>query len=309
MKILVTGAAGFIGQHLVRRLSDMHGPYAQPVGLDVKEIHHDVRRGSTDFQTDIRDVSAMKQVTKFMAGDDEGIDACVHLAAVAAPRQAEADPQLAWETNVRGTFNVLTFCRELGIRKFVFMSSAHVYGISPRYMPTDEQHPLSLLDTYTVTKIAGEKLCELFHSNYGISTTWLRLFNAYGPGQSKDYFVGVKIQQAKAGGPVTLMNGDVTKDWIWVEDVVEAIIRAAKTDYVGPINIGTGVETNLRQIATQISDSFGVKLVPDPAVDVGPTRMMCNGGRAKEVLRWEPKVSFKDGLQRLIDLEKKAVVK
>jgi nucleoside-diphosphate-sugar epimerase len=172
-------------------------------------------------------------------------------------------------------------------------------------MPTDEWHPLSLLDTYTTTKIAGEKLCELFHSNYGISTTCLRLFNAYGPNQSKDYFIGAKIQQAKSGGPVSLMNGDVTKDWVWVEDVVEAIIRAAKTDYVGPINIGTSVETNLRQIATQISESFGVKLVPDPAVDVGPTRMKCNGDRAKDVLRWESKVSFAEGLQRLIDHEKK----
>lgn len=304
MKILVTGASGFIGQHLMRRLAAMYGPYAQPIGIDVRDFPSPLfSAGSLEFKADIRDVPAMKQVTKFLS-DTDGIDACVHLAAIAAPRQAEADPQLAWETNVRGTYNVLTMCRELGIKKLVFMSSAHVYGISPKYMPTDEWHPLSLLDTYTTTKIIGEQLCNLHHSHYGLSTTCLRLFNGYGHGQSKDYFIGAKIQQAKAGGPVTLMNGDVTKDWVWVDDIVDAIIKSTKTDYVGPINIGTMVETNLRQIATQISESFGVELVPDEAVDVGPTRMRANNARAKEVLRWEAKVPFADGLDRLIKAEK-----
>jgi nucleoside-diphosphate-sugar epimerase len=297
VKVLVTGSAGFIGQHLIKRLSAMYSASSQPIEIDIKFKDED--RG-----VDIRDAKAMKRFGDSLGGLEDGIDACIHLAAIAAPRQAEADPQLAWETNVRGTYNVLTLCRELGIRKFVFMSSAHVYGISPKYMPSDEWHPLSLLDTYTSTKIAGEKLCELFHSNYGLSTTCLRLFNAYGPGQSKDYFIGAKIEQAKAGGPVTLMNGEVTKDWVWVEDVVDAITRSLRTDYVGPINIGTGVETNLRTIATEISQSFDVELVADQAVDNGPTHMMCNNFRARDILRWSPKVTFFEGLTRLIEVEK-----
>lgn len=296
MKVLITGSAGFIGQHLVKRLSAMYAPHAHPLELDIKFLD--------DRYVDIRDEKATRRAREMLSHVEDGIDACVHLAAIAAPRQAQADPKLAWETNVLGTYNVLTLCRELDIRKFVFMSSAHVYGISPKYMPSDEWHPLSLLDTYTSTKIAGEKLCELFHSNYGLSATCLRLFNAYGPGQSKDYFIGAKIEQAKAGGPVTLMNGEVTKDWVWVEDVVDAIVRSLRTDYVGPINVGTGSSTSLGQIAAQISESFGVALVPDSAVDKGADHMLCDNARAKDVLHWEPKVVFADGLKRLIEFEK-----
>lgn len=297
MRVLVTGSEGFIGKHLVPQLYPLFGRSNEPYTLDIKPGAH--------FEKDIRDQAAMMQVASLLSG--QGVSACVHLAAIAAPRQADKDPQLAWETNVRGTHNVLMLCRAAGIRKIVFMSSAHVYGISPKYVPTDEQHPLSMLDTYTTTKILGEKLCQLYNDNYGLSTTSLRLFNAYGPGQSSDYFLGVKLAQAAAGGPMTLMNGGVTKDWVWVDDVVEAILKALSTSYVGPINIGTGKETSLAGMAEIIAATFGVKLDPDlTSTDNSPTRMCCNNDRAKEVLRWSPKVDVVDGLGRLVAAAKVA---
>src|SRR5271157_297809 len=193
-------------------------------------------------------------------------------------------------------------CARLKIRRVIFFSSAHVYGISPKYMPTDETHPLALLDVYTSTKIMGEKICELFYSYHGLSYTAFRLYNAYGIGQSPDYFIGMKLAQAKAGGPLTLRTqvADVTKDWIHVSDVVAATVSAVDSGYVGPLNIGTGQETSLKTIAAAISERFGLPLVPEDSNDPGPTRMCCDNRRAKQVLRWEPKIPFSDGLTELI---------
>lgn len=299
MKILVTGAAGFLGSKLVERLE---ADGEQVVWLDKRQTPFLSKRSGA--KCDITDVAEVADFSRAVVRNGVGgIDACVHLAAVAAPREAAANPSLAWETNVRGTHNVLGLCCSLRVPKVVFASSAHVYGISPKYMPTDEQHPLSLLDTYTVTKILGEELCALYNRNYGLSTTVLRLFNAYGPGQSADYFIGKKIAEAKAGR-IQLMNASVTKDWVWAADVADAMVRAMRTSYVGPLNIGTGFETSLREIADCIAVAFGAEVVEDPATDDSPTRMCCDAGRAEKVLGWRPMVDFATGLSMLIESSK-----
>lgn len=292
MKVLVTGAAGFIGRKLCRELRKFNGRFS----FDVVELDKEKLTVAGGIQCDIRDGESMNVAATLM----EGVDACVHLAAIAAPRQAEADPSLAWETNVRGTQNVLALCRKVGAKKIVFASSAHVYGISPKYLPTDERHPLALLDTYTTTKILGEQLCALHHENYGLSYTTCRLFNAYGPGQSPEYFMGVKLKQARAGGPVTIMNGSVTKDWVWVYDVVDALVRCVQTSYVGPLNIGTGVEGSLMQIADHIASAYDTIVIPDAGKDSGPTRMCADWSRAERVIGWKPTVGLADGIRRTI---------
>lgn len=293
MKILVTGAAGFIGTRLCAHLRNAGDDV---VALDKEDLTRLEGISIRGIRWDIRDDSKITKLVHVL-GD---VKACIHLAAIAAPRKAQADQHLAWDTNVRGTQNVLSLCRAAGIRKIVFASSAHVYGISPRYMPTDEQHPLHPLDAYTATKIAGEELCRLHHASYGISSTVLRLFNAYGPGQSPDYFLGVKLSQALAGGPITVANGAVTKDWIYVDDVVRAFAMAVRTPYVGPLNVGTGVETSLLDMASKIGGLTGLPVIPDPAVDVGPTRMCCDPRRALHVLGWSPTVGVDEGLGRLV---------
>jgi len=294
VKVLVTGAVGFIGRKLCRELRER--TWKGIHGFDVVELDKEKLTAGGAIQCDIRNEGSMKVAATLM----EGVDACVHLAAIAAPRQAEADPSLAWETNVRGTQNVLALCRKMGVKKVVFASSAHVYGISPKYLPTDERHPLALLDTYTATKIMGEQLCHLYYENYGLSYTTCRLFNAYGPGQSPDYFIGVKLKQARAGGSVTIMNGDVTKDWVWVYDVVEALIQCLQTSYVGPLNIGTGTETSLREIADRIASAYDTVVVPDSSKDSGPTRMCADWSRAERVIGWKPTVHLAEGIRRMV---------
>lgn len=307
MSILVTGSSGFIGRNLVAYL---HSRKLNIVGIDKVFPDHTPHLDRPDlvYAADITNEQAISSVQKnllanIITGPDNSktpgkIDACIHLAAVAAPRLAASDPMTAWDTNVRGTYNVLNLCRNLGIHKFVFASSAHVYGISPRYLPTNESHPLAMHDTYTTTKIVGESLCDLFHSNYRLSTTVLRLFNAYGPGQSDDYFMGVKIKQAREGGPITLMNSSVTKDWVYIDDVVKAFFMASQSEYVGALNIGTGAETDLGTIARQIGHFYDLQVTEEPGSDNSPSRMACDNYLAKSVLGWKPEIDLRTGLHK-----------
>jgi nucleoside-diphosphate-sugar epimerase len=290
MNFLITGSEGFLGKHLVKRLREN----GRVLGID--------RAGPSGSQCDhyvqaeITDVERLLSLEKWVAGTD----CLIHLAAIAAPRYAETHPNETWQVNVAGTHNVLRLAQKAGIPKVVFLSSAHVYGISPRVLPSREDDPLSLLDMYTTSKIMGEKLCELFYTNHGISYTTLRLFNGYGPGQSKDYFMGAKIQQAIVG-EMTLRGGAVTKDWVYVDDVIDAIVRATTTAYVGPLNVGTGHETSLEQVAQFIARHFGCTITVEDDGSGGPTRMCADWSRIRRTLGWEPTVTLDEGLNRTIE--------
>jgi nucleoside-diphosphate-sugar epimerase len=291
MKVVVTGSEGFLGKHLVDRLlEDDHtvvGIDTTPPAPDAKYLH---------VKVNIIDAPAVLAAWEWV----RDADCLVHLAAIASPRYATDHPGETWAVNVAGTHHVLKLAQKVDIPKVVFLSSAHVYGISPKYLPTDEVHPLSLLDTYTTTKIMGEKLCEQFYANYGISYTTLRLFNGYGPGQSKDYFMGAKIQQAIAGN-LTLRGAAVTKDWVYVDDVVEAIALATCTMYSGPLNVGTGYETSLAQIAEFIAKRFNRTVTVEDDGSGGPTRMCADWSRIRRTLGWKPTVILAEGLNRTID--------
>lgn len=290
--ILVTGAAGFVGQHLTSYLKQEG---FQVAGLDIASM--DAMNLDARYGTDITDDKAMASLGETLLGK---IQACVHLAAIASPPIAQKNPELAWSTNVRGTHNVLQLLHRAKCPRIVFFSSAHVYGISPKYMPTDERHPLALHDTYTTTKIAGEQLCQLFYENHGVSYCNLRLWNAYGPGQSADYFIGAKIRQARSG-KLTIRNEGVTKDWVHISDVVRAARLAVTSDYVGPLNVGTGVETSLDQIIKKLATRFGVQVEREAVTAEGPSRMLCDNNRIVRTLGWEPKVTFEQGLTNLVD--------
>jgi nucleoside-diphosphate-sugar epimerase len=306
VRIVVTGAAGFIGRHLVKHLAEDLGH--EVVGIDIADMSGmPLMPMKADITNDVEMLAKTAHDLRRMAwwnGKSEiqtgnSVDAFVHLAAVASPPIAQKEPERAWATNVRGTHNVLQLARDIGCKKVVFFSSAHVYGISPKYLPTDENHPLALHDTYTTTKIMGEALCRLFYENHGIAYTVLRLWNAYGPGQSADYFIGKKISQAREG-KLTLRNEGVTKDWVHVSDVVKATSLAIASDYVGPLNVGTGVETSLRQIVGLLSRRFGVDVEREDVPDEGPTRMQCDWQRIRTTLGWEPTIRFEDGLEEII---------
>ena len=303
MRTLVTGGAGFLGRALTRVLVERGDEVlvldrAAALGPD-----NGLPAAAQEVVCDIADAPATDALVTNPVLIPP-IDRAVHLAAMAAPGIAQKQPGLTWSANAQGTFNVLHLLRRLEVKRAVFTSTAHVYGISPRYTPTDENHPFALQDTYTSSKIVGEELFSLFWKNHGLSYATLRLFNGYGPGQSRDYFVPNKIAQAveawKNGSRgLKLMGRRVTKDWVHVNDIVRAIVLALDSDYVGPLNVGTGVETSLEVIARQVADAFGLGL--DFEGDDPGTRMQCDPRRAKTVLGWAPEVTLARGLADLIE--------
>ena len=283
MRVLVTGANGFIGQHVMTALEDAGH---EAMGLDL------IRglRGAVGFVGDI---------TQPLVAIPE-LDAVIHLAALSHPRQCDENPSKAFDINVQGTHNVLKMALASGAKKVVFSSSAHVYDIPPRYMPTDELHPLRLNNTYTTTKLLGEQLCHLFYENHGLSYTTLRLFNAYGPGQAPGYFIPDMIVKAQADA-FELHGANTTKDWVYVEDVARAFVLALESPFVGEINIGTGVETNLGFIASTIANIEGVSCTTYDAPNA--TRMCADNTRARKVLGWTPTKTIMEGIDAIYSLQ------
>ena len=260
-KVLVTGAGGFLARHLVPKLAAQG---AEVVGMDLAPGVENARRFKSKarlVEGDITDYASIERAA-------DKCDYVIHLAAIAAPLECEKRPERAFLVNVQGTFNVLRFAQKKGARKFIFSSSAHVYGISPKYMPTDEKHPLALQDTYTTSKILGESLCQLFYSNHNLEYVTSRLYNAYGPGQNEDYFIPAMISKAKAGR-IELRGRQVTKDFVFVEDVAEAFVKALTSDFVGEVNIGSGKQTTLEFVADHIARAFRAKLTFSTAEAAG----------------------------------------
>lgn len=282
MRVLVTGAAGFLGRAIGKALvAKGH----QVTGTDMPVREWDPPPAF--FAWDI---------TRPWTTIPE-LDAVVHLAAVASPAVCDKDPGLAFRVNVQGTHNVLKLAVAAGAKRFILASSAHAYGISPLYLPTDERAPRSVFDTYTTTKLMSEQLCELFWENYGLSYAAIRLFNGYGPGQQSGYFIPDKIAQAQAGD-FELRGAKITKDWVYIDDVVRAYVLALESSFVGAVNVATGVETDLETIGSQIAKAFGVRMTVPPSGL--PTRMCGCYQRAERVLGWRPTITLEEGLDRTI---------
>ena len=286
MKVLVTGASGFIGLHVCEALEEAGH---EVIGLDVSP------KASSRYALLIEDITRPLPTIS-------NLDAVIHLAAMANPRECDANPAAAFNANVNGTLQVLRMALASGAKKVVFSSSAHVYGVGPKFLPTPETHPLALGNTYTTTKILGEALCELYWENHGLSYTTLRLFNAYGQNQARGYFIPDMVAKAKLGG-INLTDGDTSKDWVYVEDVARAFVLALESPYVGAVNIGTGKETTLSVIAGFLADAAGATFSYTSGTP-NESRMCADIGRANRVLGWKPKYSLGDGLAAIVDQTK-----
>lgn len=278
MKICVTGASGFIGQHVCKLLEEQ-GHYV--VGLDMQKPADHVA------------MWLCQDVTKPLEARMD-VAAVIHLAAIASPRECDTHPGRAYEVNVHGTYNVLELARQSGAHKFVFSSSAHVYGIPPRCLPTGEDSPLVPQSCYTLTKILGEELCKLYWQTHRLSYTVLRLFNTYGPGQGRGYFVPDMIAKAHAGNVIMASGTDTTKDFVYVEDVAWAFVAAVNQPFPGAFNIGSGRQYSLGEVASRIADHFNATFTCGYSAS---TQMQADISFAKSVLGWEPKVTLEEGLR------------
>ncbi|HLC39830.1 MAG TPA: SDR family NAD(P)-dependent oxidoreductase [archaeon] len=295
--VLVTGAAGFLGSHLTDALAN--------AGARVKII--DILS-----QISTRNIDHLKEKIEFVDVDitnendlnkvDGDADYIFHLAAYAVPALCEQNPYLAFKTNVQGTFNMLRFGVRKDIEKFIFPSSALLYGRYPQYLPIDEKHPIEgTSNIYNATKKIGEDLCLTFHEKHNLPVIFFRLFNAFGPRQAVDYFIPTTIVQAMKTKMVELWNEKPTRDFTFVTDTVDALMKAAESKFLGgPINVGSGREVRTGDIARQIANSFDAKIKFLNKEVTGSMRLQCDNTKAREILRWHPTVPFEDGLEKTI---------
>lgn len=294
-RVLVTGGAGFVGSHLAGRLA----PENEVVVVDSLESGDRCRvpPGATFVEADVRDADAMAEAVT-------DVDVVFHQAAVVSVAASVDDPKATHGTNVDGTLAVLEAAREADAR-VVLASSAAVYG-RPERVPIPESAPKRPQSPYGLEKLAVDHYARLYHDLYGLETVALRYFNVYGPGQRGGDYSGVVetfLEQALADDPITVHGaGTQTRDFVHVDDVVDANCRAATTDRVGEAyNVGTGSAVSVRELADLVRDATGSNaevVHTDPrAGDI--ERSCADISKARDALGFEPTVPLREGLEAL----------
>jgi len=305
-KILVTGAGGFIGSELVRRLHQ-EGAHVRvflrytsrgDIGL-LKYLPQAAQESLEILFGDLRDPEAVEKAAA-------GVDFIFHLGALIAIPYSYIHPVEVVQSNVIGTLNVLQACRTHGCR-LVHTSTSEVYGTA-RYTPIDERHPLQGQSPYSASKIGADKLVESFNRSFGVPAVTVRPFNTYGPGQSARAVIPTIITQALTQDQVHLGNLDAKRDFTYVTDTVDGFIKAAQAESVDgeTFNLGFGEEISVGALADTIIDLIGrpVRVVVDEA-RLRPEKsevmeLLSDNTKARELLGWSPQVDFREGLSRTI---------
>jgi UDP-glucose 4-epimerase len=306
MRTLVTGAAGFIGSTLVDRLlADGHSV----VGVDDLSSGRSenivAAERSDDFEFAKADIVSADLVGLLA---DTRPEVVFHLAAQIDVRHSVADPQFDSMVNVVGTVRLAEAARHAGVRKVVHTSSGgSIYG-TPNTFPTNEDEPVDPASPYAAGKYAGEVYLNMFRNLYGLECSHIAPANVYGPRQDPHGEAGVVaiFSQALLAGRSTKIFGDGTdtRDYVFVDDVVDSFVKAAGEAGGGQrFNIGTGVETSVRQLHSAIAAAADGRDEPEfyPPRRGELRRSSLDGSRAKQVLGWAPKVDLTDGIARTVD--------
>ncbi|MBK9521667.1 MAG: SDR family oxidoreductase [Rhodocyclaceae bacterium] len=313
MKILVTGADGFIGSHLtealVRQGHDvrafvLYNSFNSWGWLD--QCAADVRGKFEVFAGDIRDPHGVHTAMR-------GCDSVLHLAALIAIPYSYHSPDTYVDTNIKGTLNVVQAARDLGVRKVVQTSTSEVYGTA-QFVPITENHPLQGQSPYSASKIGADQIALSFHASFGTPVAVLRPFNTYGPRQSARAVIPTIITQIAAGQTVIKLGAlHPTRDFSFVEDTVSGFIAALHCDKNNGtvVNVGSGFEISIGATARLIADLMGAKvdieceserLRPD---DSEVERLFASIAKADQMMAWSPKYGgldgFKQGLSRTIE--------
>jgi len=302
LRVLVTGGAGFIGSHTVDKL------VAQ--GAEVLVVD-DLSTGKAENINPAAVFVRMDIASEQLSGVFQRFkpDYVIHLAAQVSVPRSLAEPVRDCMTNVVGGVNLLENCRRNGTRKIVYASSAAVYG-EPDEITVSENTPARPLSFYGVSKLAPEYYLKVFHHLYGLKYTVLRYANVYGPRQDAFGEGGViSIFAAKVAAqqkPVIFGDGEQTRDFIYVEDVAEANIRALSRGDQMLLNVGTGTRTSVNRLFALISEIAGVDLKPEYRdVREGDIRHSCMDIRkAVAALGWKPEFSLREGLARTFEYYK-----
>lgn len=285
-RILLTGAEGFVGRHLADALRKRNATVL-PLS-DERGNFVDVRHW------DSVEAAASRLVP---------VDMVYHLAALMFVPLSFEHPREIYDVNVLGTLNVLELCRIRRVSKFIFASS-YVYG-RPQYLPVDEGHPLQPASPYARSKVLAESLCEAYSIDHGLDCLMMRFFNLYGEGQSEDFLIPSILRQL-ASGIVKLKDPEPRRDYLYIDDAVDAYVRAGEYEGTGfeIFNLGFGRSYAVDDIARRVSRAWGLEVkityeherrreeIMDVVADIT---------KARRLLGWHPKVDFDEGLSRYVD--------
>jgi UDP-glucose 4-epimerase len=304
VKALVTGGAGFIGSNLTDALLARGDEVVILDDLSTgkrENLDGALGAGAKLVEADIRDRAALEDLAA-----TEKPEAIFHLAAQIDVRKSIADPAFDASINVGGTANVLEAARVAGSRRVVFSSTGGaIYGEGEgQQLPLGEDAPLAPEAPYGQSKFAGEGYLALYERLYGLSTIPLRLGNVYGPRQDplgEAGVIAIFCGKLRAGErPTVFGDGKQTRDYIYVGDVVAAMMAATEAETTGPVNIGTGVETDVLELAEALgalggSGGFEPELAPPRTGEV--QRISIDPSRAERELAWSPQMGLKEGLR------------
>lgn len=307
-KVLVTGADGFIGSHLVERLMEegkkvrafvYYNSFNSWGWLD--SFPKEKLREIEIFAGDIRDPNGVREAMR-------GVDAVYHLAALIAIPFSYYSPDSYVDTNIKGTLNVLQAGRDLGTKRLLITSTSEVYGTA-QYVPIDEKHPYQGQSPYSATKIGADRLAESFYRSFEMPITIVRPFNTYGPRQSARAVIPTIITQLLSGAKEIKLGAlSPTRDFNYVKDTAEGFVRIAKSSRtIGEeINIATQQEISIGELADemirQINPQAAVlceeeRLRPEKSE---VNRLLGSNEKIKALTDWRPKYSLKEGLAETI---------
>lgn len=306
MKILITGADGFIGSHVTELMVEQgynvrafvfYNSFNSWGWLD--RLPKRIRNGLDVFAGDIRDPHGVKEAMN-------GCEAVLHLAALIAIPYSYHSPDTYIDTNIKGTLNVLQAARELGVSKVIHTSTSEVYG-SARFVPITEKHPLQGQSPYSASKIGADQLAFSFYTSFGLPVVIARPFNTYGPRQSARAVIPTIITQI-AGGQRSIKLGAVspTRDFNYVKDTVAGFVAALRSDAgLGEvINFGSNFEISIGDTARLIAEIMGVQVeIQTDEARLRPAnseveRLLADNSKAKRLLGWQPEYSGIDGFKR-----------
>ncbi len=308
-KVLVTGADGFIGSHLVEGLLDAqcdvrafvcYNSFNSWGWLDTLSKAQKDRLDV--FAGDVRDPNGVREAMK-------GIDVVFHLAALIGIPFSYHSPDSYVDTNVKGTLNILQAARDQKVSKILVTSTSEVYGTA-LYVPIDEKHPKQGQSPYSATKIGADSMAESFYRSFGLPVAIVRPFNTYGPRQSARAVIPTIITQLLSGAKkIKLGSLYPTRDLVYVKDTVNGFIAVAQSDHVSgqEINIATGKEISIGDLAARIQKIIGssAKIAADDK-RVRPAkseveRLLGDNTRIKALTSWRPTFDLDKGLRRTVE--------
>ena len=305
MKALVTGGAGFIGSNLVDALLARGDEVTVLDNLSTgrrENLEQALANGATLAEIDIREAEAVADLVARTKPD-----VIFHLAAQIDVRKSVADPANDARINVEGTTNVLSAAQAHGVPRVVNTSTGGaIYG-EGRQLPAPEDHPSAPEAPYGLSKWCAEQYCEIFTRLHGLSTVSLRYGNVYGPRQDplgEAGVIAIFCGKALDGGTAVIFgDGEQTRDYVYVDDVVDANLRAAESGATGPINIGLGTEKSVLDIVEVLNEHAPDGFQPEhaPARPGEVQHIALDASRARDELGWEARVELDEGLKRTLD--------